>query len=118
MNQQSTQRSNTIQYLLVELFDIVSFFIFIVGLLLCIRFFLFNPFTVVGQSMEPTFHENDFIIIDKITPQHDAIVNAGDKILPSSWSAAVSRSLPGVKRGDILVFVPPGKDVPFIKRVI
>lgn len=118
MNQQPIQRSSTIQYFLVELFDVVSFFIFIVGLLLCIRFFLFNPFTVVGQSMEPTFHENDFIIIDKITPQHDIIVGITDTILPSSWSAAVSRSLPGIKRGDILVFVPPGKDVPFIKRVV
>jgi signal peptidase I len=32
--------------------------------------------------MEPTFHENDFIIIDKITPQHDVITNISDGILP------------------------------------
>jgi len=118
MSENNKQRSNTIQYILVELFDIVSFFIFIVWLLLCIRFFLFNPLTVVGQSMKPTFSENDFIIIDKITPQHDALVSIGDKVLPWSWSAAVSRSLPWLKRGDIVVFVPPGKDLPFIKRII
>lgn len=67
--------------------------------------------------MEPTFHENDFIIIDKITPQHDTITWL-TAVLPSSWSAAVSRSLPELKRGDIIVFVPPGKELPFIKRII
>lgn len=118
MSQQPVQRSSTIQHLLIELFDIVSFFVFIVWLLLCIRFFLFNPFTVVGQSMEPTFHENDFIIIDKITPQHDALSNMTSKILPTSWSESISHSLPWLKRGDIIVFVPPGKDLPLIKRII
>lgn len=118
MSPTSSSQPSTLQYVLVELFDIVSFFIFIVGLLLCIRFFLFNPFTVVGQSMEPTFHENDFIVIDKITSQHAALVDIGDKVLPSSWSAVVSRSLPWLKRGDIIVFVPPGKDLPFIKRIV
>lgn len=118
MNQSSTQRSTTIQHILIELFDIISFFVFIVWLLLCIRFFLFNPFTVVGQSMEPTFHENDFIIIDKITPQHDSLAKISSNILPASWSAWVSRSLPWLKRGDIIVFVPPGKDLPFIKRIV
>ena len=68
--------------------------------------------------MEPTFHENDFIIIDKITPQHSSIVDTSNKILPSSWSQSLDQMLPGLKRGDILVFVPPGKDVPFIKRII
>gem|GEM_PF-2170754 len=94
MTQNSTSRSTTLQYLLIELFDIVSFFVFIVGLLLCIRFFLFNPFTVVGQSMEPTFHENDFIVIDKITPQHDAIAQFTTKVLPQSRSSSLDSKLP------------------------
>jgi len=45
--------------------------------------------------MESTFSQGDFIIVDKITPKY------GD-----------------LEREDILVFVPEGKDVPFIKRVI
>ncbi|MBO4516985.1 hypothetical protein J5751_06250 [bacterium] len=32
-----------------------------------IRFFVANPYTVVGSSMAPTFAEKDFIIVDKIS---------------------------------------------------
>jgi signal peptidase I len=39
------------------------------GIVLCIRFFIFSPFSVVGISMEPTFQSNDFVIIDKISSQ-------------------------------------------------
>lgn len=45
--------------------------------------------------MSPTFEENDFIIVDKITP------NFGTR-----------------KRWDVIVFVPPGKSIPYIKRII
>jgi signal peptidase I len=45
--------------------------------------------------MSPTFEENDFIIVDKITPRFSDL-----------------------KRGDVIVFVPPGKTIPYIKRII
>ena len=45
--------------------------------------------------MYPTIHEKDFILVDKITPRFH-----------------------GYDRGDIIVFVPPGKDVAYVKRVI
>lgn len=45
--------------------------------------------------MAETFHNKDFIVVDKITPKYGEI-----------------------KRWDVVVFVPPGKDIPFIKRVI
>lgn len=32
-----------------------------------VRYFLFKPFYVKGASMEPTFHENEYLIIDEIT---------------------------------------------------
>lgn len=80
---------------LFDLFDMLSFLIFVWGIVLFVRFFIANPYTVVGASMAPTFQENDFIIVDKITPR--------------LWE---------LKRWDIIVFVPPGKTVPYIKRVI
>ncbi len=79
----------------LDIFDIVAFLLFVWGIVLCIRFFVANPYTVVGASMSPTFEENDFIIVDKISPR-------------------VSQR----KRGDIIVFVPPGKTIPYIKRVV
>jgi signal peptidase I len=45
--------------------------------------------------MAPTFEENDFIIVDKITPRFSEL-----------------------QRGDVIVFVPPGKTIPYIKRVV
>lgn len=88
-------RSYRIKIVLLDLFDLVSFLVFVMGVVLFIRFFIFNPFTVVWQSMEPKFHEGDFIIVDKITPR-----------------------LGKLQRGDIIVFVPENRDVPFIKRIV
>lgn len=89
------KNKRTFKDFLLDLFDIIAFFVFIWWIVLFIRFFLFNPYTVVWQSMEPTFDERDFIIVDKVTPKFSHY-----------------------KRWDIVVFVPPDKDVPYIKRII
>ena len=80
---------------LFDAFDLISFLIFVAGIVLFIRFFVANPYTVVGTSMAPTFAENDFIVVDKLTPRFGQL-----------------------HRGDVIVFVPPGKTIPYIKRVI
>jgi signal peptidase I len=84
-----------IKNFLFDAFDLISFLVFVTWVVLFIRFFVFNPYTVVGQSMEPVFHQGDFIIVDKITPKFSSL-----------------------KRGDVIVFVPRGKTVPYIKRII
>ena len=78
-----------------DLFDMISFLVFVGWIVLFIRFFIANPYTVVGESMSPTFEESDFIVVDKITPRFGEL-----------------------KRWDVIVFVPPGKTVPYIKRVV
>jgi signal peptidase I len=45
--------------------------------------------------MANTFENKDFIVVDKITPKYGEL-----------------------KRWDVVVFVPPGKSIPFIKRII
>ena len=84
-----------LKYFLFDLFDMISFLVFVWGIVLFIRFFVANPYTVVWASMSPTFQENDFIIVDKITPRFSTL-----------------------NRGDVIVFVPPGKAIPYIKRII
>jgi len=79
----------------LDLFDMVSFLVFVLGIVLFIRFFVANPYTVVGASMAPTFQENDFIIVDKISQRFDTLV-----------------------RWDVIVFVPNGKTIPYIKRIV
>lgn len=78
-----------------DLFDMISFLVFVWWIVLFIRFFVMNPYTVVGASMHPTFEESDFIVVDKITSRFGQL-----------------------QRGDVIVFVPPGKSIPYIKRVI
>jgi signal peptidase I len=61
-----------------------------------VRFFLFEPFLVRGQSMEPNFHNLDYLIIDKL-----------------------SYFFRQPQRGEVVVFKPPFDDyVYYIKRII
>jgi signal peptidase I len=58
---------NKLRSFLLDIFDIIAFLVFSLGILLFIRFFIANPFTVIGASMHPSFEEKDIIIVDKIT---------------------------------------------------
>ncbi len=61
-----------------------------------IRYFLFQPFLVKGQSMEPNFQNNNYLIVDEI-----------------------SYRLNDPQRGDVIVFSPPfSPSQRFIKRII
>jgi signal peptidase I len=61
-----------------------------------VRYFLFKPFYVKGASMEPNFHEKEYLIIDELSYRlHDP------------------------KRGDVVVFRPPENTKEFfLKRII
>lgn len=61
-----------------------------------IRYFLFQPFIVKGESMSPNFESGDYLIVDEI-----------------------SYRLSDPQRGDVVVFnYPKDKTQRFIKRVI
>jgi len=87
--------TNPIKVLLFEIFDLLSYIIFVGWIVFFIRFFIVNTFNVVGMSMYPTIHDKDFILVDKISHRF------GD-----------------YQRWDIIVFVPPGKTDPYVKRII
>lgn len=76
-----------------EVFKIVIIALIIVA---PIRFFLFQPFIVKGESMEPNFSDGDYLIVDEI-----------------------SYRFKSPERGEVIVFDPPtNKSVRYIKRVI
>ena len=77
------------------MFDLIAFLVLVFGIILSIRFFIATPYTVLGSSMMPNFEEKDRIIVEKLT-----------------------QSFSTFNRGDVIVFVPPGKNIPYIKRVI
>lgn len=84
-----------VKNIILDIFDMLSFFVFVLGIVLFVRFFVANPYTVIGASMAPTFSENDFIIVDKVSTRLDIL-----------------------NRLDVIVFVPEGKTTPYIKRII
>ncbi len=61
-----------------------------------VRFYLIQPFVVEGSSMEPNFHNAEYLLVDKI-----------------------SYRFREPKRGDVIVFHPPNSPaLNYIKRII
>jgi len=76
--------------------SLIEIVLLLVIVVLPIRFFLFEPFLVKGQSMEPNFHNFDYLIVDKLT-----------------------YSLRKPQRGEVIVFRPPfNEGVYYIKRIV
>ena len=48
-------------------FDFLKVFIMAVAIIIPVRWFLFQPFVVTGDSMRPTFHNGNYLIIDELT---------------------------------------------------
>lgn len=60
-----------------------------------IRMFVLQPFVVEGQSMEPNFHNQEYLLAEKIT-----------------------KYFTDYKRGDVIIFKSPSEDINLIKRII
>jgi signal peptidase I len=81
------------------LLEIVETLVLTLVIYLLIHNFIAQPFEVEQRSMVPTIAENEYVLIDKLSPRFD-----------------------DYRRGDIVVFQPPPGfeqgGVPFIKRII
>ncbi len=78
-----------------------------IGIVLIIQNFIFQAFYVSGSSMEPDFHNNDYLIISKIPL---TLFDIGHLFGQKNVAA---------NRGDVVVFrYPNAPDTFFIKRVI
>jgi len=76
--------------------EIIKIVVIALAIVLPIRYFLFQPFIVKGQSMEPNFFNGDYLIIDEI-----------------------SYKLRPPERGEIIVFKSPiDSNSRYIKRII
>lgn len=82
--------------ILSSIFEFLKTVIAIVLIAFFVRFFLFQPFVVEGSSMEPNFHNAEYLLVNKL-----------------------SYRLAAPKRGDVIVFHPPtAPSVNYIKRII
>ena len=81
---------------LIFILEILKIVIIALVIVVPIRYFVFQPFFVRGQSMEPSFHNGDYLIIDEI-----------------------SYRFRGPQRGEVIVFkYPSDPSQRYIKRVI
>jgi signal peptidase I len=81
------------------LFEIVETLVLTLLIFFVIQNFVAQPYKVQQKSMQRTLEEDEYVLVDKLTPRFDAY-----------------------NRGDIVVFEPPEEwgesNTPFIKRVI
>ncbi|MBI1864034.1 signal peptidase I [Candidatus Woesebacteria bacterium] len=76
--------------------DILQVIVFAVSIFLFIYLLIMQPHKIKGSSMEPDFHDGEFLLTDKVTYRF------GEP-----------------KRGDVVVFkAPPDDSDEFIKRII
>lgn len=81
---------------LLFIWDISKIVIIALLIVVPIRYFVFQPFFVRGQSMEPSFHQGDYLIIDELSYQFRA-----------------------PQRGEVIVFkYPQDPSQRYIKRIV
>ncbi|ETB63846.1 TPA: signal peptidase I [Candidatus Nomurabacteria bacterium] len=89
-------KDSKINKFLADVWDLVKFAIIAIIIVVPIRLFIAQPFMVSGDSMFPTFHNGEYLIVDEIS----YIVN-------------------NPNRGDVVIFrYPNDKKRYFIKRII
>ncbi|MEK7575304.1 MAG: signal peptidase I [Patescibacteria group bacterium] len=75
--------------------DIIRFALITAAIVLPIRFFIVQPFMVSGPSMEPTFNNNDYLLVDEISYRFEK-----------------------PKRGEVVIFRRADEKKYLIKRII
>jgi signal peptidase I len=86
----------------------VKTFALAIVIIIPIRVFLFQPFFVEGSSMEPSFQDNEYLVVYEYGYKHIRIRN---------WTLLEPSK--EFQRGDVVVFHPPVSESKYyIKRVI
>jgi signal peptidase I len=98
-NQISSETSPTttkFKKYLKDFWDLIKFAIIALLIVIPIRMFIAQPFVVSGESMFPTFHDSEYLIVDEL-----------------------SYLIGNPHRGDVIIFRYPGDTKRFfIKRII
>ena len=94
------------------LLEIVKIFFLALVIIIPIRVFLFQPFFVQGASMDPTFKDGEYLIVNELGYKKTDIEIGENKFFSV-------RPIKNLERGDVIVFrYPKNPQQYFIKRVI
>lgn len=94
------------------LWEIVKIGILALVIIIPVRVFFFQPFFVQGASMEPNFHDGEYLIVGEFGYKETGVGFGGTELFRVT-------SFKELHRGDPVVFRPPGiSGQYFIKRVI
>ncbi len=106
-------RLGTFESLSFFVFDFLKVFVIAVAIIIPIRWFLFQPFVVTGESMLPNFQDRNYLIIDEITyrlrePERGEVVVMRFPNDPSQFFIKRIIALPGervlVENGRVKIF--------------
>jgi len=93
--------------------EVVKIIVLALLIVIPIRYFLFQPFLVKGQSMLPSFHEGDYLIIDQISyrlrePERGEVIVFRSPVIPSQRYIKRIIGLPGeeieIKDGQVIIY--------------
>lgn len=88
--------NTTVKSVLAFSLEVVKIVVLAFAIVVPIRYYLFQPFVIQGSSMEPNFHQADYLIVDEFSYRFNA-----------------------PQRGDVIVFkYPLDPQKRFIKRII
>lgn len=59
--------SSAIKNVVGFFWEVIKIVILAFAIVIPIRYFLFQPFVIQGSSMEPNFHEADYLIVDELS---------------------------------------------------
>lgn len=95
--------------------DLAKLLCVVVGLALCERTLLFQPYNIPSGSMESTLLIGDYLFVEKFAYGYSRYSVPFGKYLPDFGRILYHAP----KRGDVVVFVPPNdQGMVYIKRVI
>ncbi len=106
--------------LLVFIWEIAKIVIVALLIVTPIRYFIFQPFLVRGQSMEPSFQNGDYLIIDEISyrfsdPQRGEVIVFQSPTQPSQRFIKRIIGLPGetveIEDGQVKIYKDNGEQI-------
>lgn len=111
---------NNVKNIFSPIWEIVKIIAVALVIVVPIRYFLFQPFVVKGQSMEPNFENGDYLIVDEISyklksPERGEVIVFKYPHLPSQRYIKRIIGLPGetieIKNGRITIFNQKGNQM-------